>query len=209
MAKAPAAVKVELPRLNLQMLRVRVVGDSPLICHAWSEKAKAMMLGKQMGTANAGKEKKVPERDFMDSLYWLTERPDANSFEVPADARFSFPAVAFKAAATDACRFVDGIKMTHVRGAFHIIGDQIEIVGRPEPREDMVRVGMGTADIRYRAEFKTWSAELPIRYNANALTAEQIVNLINVGGFGVGIGEWRPDRDGSFGMFHVATDAEA
>ena len=27
-------------------------------------------------------------------------------------------------------------------------------------------------------------------------------------GFGVGVGEWRPERDGLFGMFHVATDAD-
>ncbi|QCG93967.1 hypothetical protein E6C67_08445 [Azospirillum sp. TSA2s] len=203
MAKNTATVAIELPRLNVQMLQITLVGDAPLICHAWSEKAKEMMLNKQMGKANAGKEKKVPERDFMESLYWLTDKPTENSFEVPAGSRFGFPAVGFKAAAVSACRFVDGIKMTEVRGAFHIIGDMIEIKGTPTPREDMVRVGMGTADIRYRGEFREWTADMTVRYNANALSAEQIVNLFNVAGFGVGVGEWRPERDGSFGMFHV------
>ena len=39
----------------------------------------------------------------------------------------------------------------------------VAIIG-PDPimREDMVRVGMGTADIRYRAEFRDWSALLRI-----------------------------------------------
>src|SRR5690606_22862051 len=119
MAKSSTAVAIELPRLNLQMMQIKLIGDAPLICHAWSEKAKLMMLNKQMGKANAGKEKKVPERDFMDSLYWMTERPEEPSFQVPEDAKFGFPAVAFKAAATSACRYVDGIKMTEVRGAFH------------------------------------------------------------------------------------------
>jgi hypothetical protein len=31
------------------------------------------------------------------------------------------------------------------------------------------------------------------------------VNLFNVAGFAVGVGEWRPERDGSNGMFHVQT----
>ena len=75
-------------------------------------------------------------------------------------------------------------------------------------REDMVRVGMGTADIRYRPEFPKWRAEMTLRYNADAISLDQIVNIFNLAGFGVGVGEWRPERDGQFGMFHVATDAE-
>jgi GntR family transcriptional regulator len=59
-------------------------------------------------------------------------------------------------------------------------------------REDMVRVGMGTADIRYRGEFTTWSMDLPIRYNARAVSVEQLVLIFDAGGFGTGIGEWRP-----------------
>ncbi len=30
-------------------------------------------------------------------------------------------------------------------------------------REDMVRVGMGTADLRYRAEFSKWHAKVLVR----------------------------------------------
>lgn len=79
----------------------------------------------------------------------------------------------------------------------------VKIDGEPSMREDMVRVGMGTADIRYRGEFRSWSAEMVIRYNANVLSVEQVFNLFNTGGFAIGVGEWRPQRDGSFGMFHV------
>ena len=41
----------------------------------------------------------------------------------------------------------------------------VRIHGTPEIREDMVRVGMGAADLRYRGEFKEWSVILPIRFN--------------------------------------------
>jgi len=79
----------------------------------------------------------------------------------------------------------------------------VRIEGEPSMREDMVRVGMGTADIRYRGEFKKWAVELLIRHNARVLSAEQVANLFNTAGFAIGVGEWRPQRDGSFGMFHV------
>jgi len=67
----------------------------------------------------------------------------------------------------------------------------------------MVRVGLGTADIRIRAEFPAWSTTLDIRYNGNVLSREQIANLFNTAGFAVGVGEWRPQKDGSYGMFHA------
>ena len=116
-------------------------------------------------------------------------------------AKFSFPAIAFKAAAVDG-GYRSGVtaNKTASRGAFHIVGDMVEIIGTPEMREDMVRIGMGTADIRYRGEFKKWSAVLNVRYNADAMSMEQIVNLFNIGGFACGIGEWRPAKDGSFGI---------
>ena len=98
--------------------------------------------------------------------------------------------------------------MTEARGAFHIVGDMVEIMGEPSMREDMVKVGLGASDIRYRAEFKKWKVKIKIRYNANAVSQEQVVNLFNVSGFGIGVGDWRPERDGSFGMYHVGTEAE-
>ena len=76
----------------------------------------------------------------------------------------------------------------------------------PRMREDMVRVGgiSKTADIRHRAQFDNWYMDLNVSYNANGpITLEQIVNLINLGGFTCGIGEWRPEKDGSFGTYRV------
>jgi hypothetical protein len=188
---ATQAVRIEIPKIAIVTLPITIIGDSPLISHRWSDKAKQMMLDKQMGKAIAKKAPKDPEQEFRDSLY---EHPDGG---------YGFPSVAFKAAAVSACRSVEGIKMTEARAAFHVPGELVKIDGEPRMREDMVRIGMGTADIRYRGEFTEWKATLFVRYNESVLTPSQIVNLFNVAGFGVGIGEWRPEKDGSFGMFHV------
>lgn len=197
---------ITIPAITLNTMKLKVVGDSPLIVHAWSEKAKKMILDKQMKKASTGKEAKDPFMDFCESLYWLDGMPEKPTMEDVVKARFGFPACAFKAAAVDA-GFQQGIlaKKTTARGAFHIVGDMVEIQGIPEMREDMVRIGMGTADIRYRGEFKSWSAEITIRYNPTSMSAEQIINLLNIGGFANGVGEWRPSKDGSFGTFHVET----
>lgn len=194
--KASNEQAMTLPKLNIQTLKFRLIGDSPLICHAWAEKAKKQMLDKQMKVAKQGREAKDPEADFEASLY---PHPDGG---------FGFPAVAFKSAAVDACSHIEGVTKVEARGAFHINGDRVKVSGVPTPREDMVRVGMGSADIRYRGEFREWSVELAVRYNANVLSAEQIINLFNTAGFAIGVGEWRPEKNGSFGMFHVATGDE-
>lgn len=194
---APQQMKIELPDIDIQTIRLTLIGDSPLIVHAWSEKAKKQMRDKQTGKARQKKEPKSPDQEYKDSLY-----PQVGG-------KHTFPAVGFKSALVSAARFVEGLKMTELRGAVHVIGELVQIEGRATPREDMVRVGMGVADIRYRGEFKTWKAALNVQFNARMLTPEQIANLFNAAGFGVGVGEWRPERNGSFGRFHVASGKEA
>jgi len=193
------AKPIVLPQLDLKTIRIKLIGDSPLIMHQWSEKAKSMMLGKQTGKATAGKVAKDPEQDYQDSAY-VIERRDPFESSV-----FGFPVIGFKSAAVTACTSLGkAISKVQARQAFHIMGELAVINGTPRPRQDMVRVGMGTADIRFRAEFPEWSAELTIKYNSRVLTDEQILNLFNTAGFAVGIGEWRPEKDGQYGLFHVA-----
>ena len=206
---------IEIRPIEIKKVTVRVVGDTPLIMHAWSEKAKRMMLEAQMGIAK-GKKKEVknPADDFIRSMYWLTPMPEDGTMEsfeeaIANGARFGFPVTAFKQAAISSAYRMGWAKdKMSMRGAFYIDSDEngmIEIHSdTPEMREDMVKVGMGTADIRYRGEFKNWYADLTISYNANGqYSLENIVNIINAGGYVCGVGEWRPERDGQNGMFHV------
>lgn len=207
---------IEIRPIEIKKVTIRIVGDTPLIMHAWSEKAKRMMLEAQMGIAKGKKkEAKNPVDDFIRSMYWLTPMPEDGTMEsfeeaIANGARFGFPVTAFKQAAISAAYRMGWAKdKMSMRGAFFIDSDEngmIEIHSdTPEMREDMVKVGMGTADIRYRGEFKNWYADLTISYNANGqYSLENIVNIINAGGYVCGVGEWRPERDGQNGMFHVA-----
>ena len=195
---------IEIRPIEVKKVNLRLVGDTPLIMHAWSEKAKRMMLEAQMGVSKGKKkEPKNPIDDFIRSMYWLSEMPTEMTEEgymdaIEKGARFGFPVTAFKQAAISAAYRMGWAKdKVSLRGAFFIDSDEngmIEIHSdTPTMREDMVKVGMGTADIRYRGEFANWYADITISYNATGqYSLENIVNILNAGGYVCGVGEWRP-----------------
>lgn len=216
---------VEIQPVVLDRAELTIVGDTPLIMHAWSSKAKKMMLDAQTGKAKGKKKEfKSPMLDFVESMYWLTEKPvfsESDSEEdrqkiyiqaVQNGAKFGFPVTGLKQAAISAAYRKGWTKdKMSLRGVFFIeggFGELMEIQSDPPVmREDMVKIGLGTADIRYRGEFRNWSAKFIIKYDKNGqYDIGTIINIINAGGVACGLGEWRPERDGQFGMFHVAAN---
>lgn len=199
MAKART---IEIPAIRLGVMRVEIKGRSDLIVHAWSEKAKNEMRMKQQKQPKAAKEAKDPHADFESSKY------------KDAQGRDCIKALALKNAIVSAAGVTDGLKMTLLRKAIFVrySVDEAEFIPlsyeKCEMREDMVRVGMGTADLRYRAAYKSWSAVFEIEWQADVLSAEQVLYLLRLAGFSVGIHEWRPERDGDYGRFDLAS-AEA
>ena len=184
-----------------------------------------MMLEAQQKKAK-GKAKEIrnPVAEFIDSMYWLTPKPNTDglseeeceaafSAAIAAGAKFGFPAIAIKKAGNSvAYRTGDVKNQMGLRCAYGIFGEDnsefIEILTDEPPvmREDMVKIGMGTADLRYRGEFRNWSARFILKYDANGqYSLENIINTINKGGMLNGIGEWRPERDGISGTYHVVT----
>lgn len=208
---------IEIKPIDIVTATIRIKGNSPLIVHKWSEKAKRQILDKQTkAPRSAAREAKNPVADFIDSMYWMTPVPRDKSEEgfqeaVQAGARWGFPVTAIKQATISAA-YRNGLTkdMVSLRGAFFIEGEGPDLLAEikgcvPTMREDMVRVGMGTADIRFRGQFTNWYMDLTIQYNKNGqYTLSQIVNLMNIGGFSCGIGEWRPEKDGQNGMYSVA-----
>lgn len=219
MAAATKKETVEIKPIVVQKVPIRIVGDTPLIVHAWSEKAKRQMLeAQQKTTKTKAREIRRPFEDFVNSLYWLTEKPVADTDEELEEkfyealnngAKFGFPVGGIKQAANSAAYRMGWVSnQMALRGSYFLsseFGEFAEIKGSaPEMREDMVRVGLGGTDLRYRGEFSNWYMDLILEFNANgAMTIAQILNCINAGGFACGIGEWRPEKDGRNGMFSV------
>jgi hypothetical protein len=202
-ASTPAAAKPELeavkthmifiPKIEVVQTVIEVEGlpGSELITHKWSEKAKEQMRIKQTGSASPGKTFKVPEEDFNGARY------------IDAEGRDCIPALAFKNAAVEAGVAV-GVFKTTLRKAFFVRGELLPIIGpAPKMREDMVRVGQGTADLRYRPAYSPWACKVPVEFNPRLISLEQLVNLFDNAGYSVGICEWRPEKDGQSGRFRV------
>jgi hypothetical protein len=190
---------IKLDAIKRETAKIFIVGTSPLIVHRWTEKAKQEMLDSQQGRKKP-KQPKDPIADYEGSTYRFP------------DGSHGFPTLGFKAATvTGAGRtYGKSVKMTELRIALSfqvdgigVGGDALTLIhGDPMMREDMVRVGLGKADLRYRAQYTDWSAMLTIRYMPHLIDVETVMALVEAGGCN-GVGEWRPEKDGVYGTYQV------
>lgn len=225
--KAEESIVVKIARLEKKVVHVKLIGDTPLIMHAWSEKAKKMMLAAQQGKkAGKAKEYRNPVREFIDSMYWLSHKPELpdnateeeceQAFEaaIEAGAQFGFPCSAFKMAGNSTAYRANWVKnQMGLRAAYFIrpnVGDFVIIHSDPPVmREDMVKIGMGSSDLRYRGEFRNWWCEFDVEYcEAFGFDLESLLSIIDAGGVANGVGEWRSERDGIFGRYHIETSGK-
>lgn len=191
--------QVVIDRILSETIRVPIIGTSPLIVHRFSEKAKRQMLDNMQGRKTP-KENKDPNAEYDGAFYKFK------------DGTYGFPVTAFKLATIGAARFYprNAVTMTALKQFLFIRGEQgvdgvglCRIDGEPIMREDVVTVGRGGTDLRYRPMFTEWSTSLDVTYVTSALTRNSILSLIDAGGMGVGVGEWRPERSGDFGTYMI------
>lgn len=193
---------IEITRVGTETLLVPIVGTSPLIVHRFSEKAKRQMLDNMQGRKSP-KQAKDPKAEYEAAFYRLK------------DGGYGFPALAFKAATVGGARFYSGVTMTALKQFLFVHGEEgddgralTRVEGEPLMREDVVTVGRNGSDLRYRPQFSEWRTTLEVRYVTSALTQGSVLSLIDAGGMGVGIGEWRPEKDGDFGTYRVDPSRE-
>lgn len=222
--KSDEAIIVKIAKLEKKIVHVKLIGDTPLIMHAWSEKAKKQMLDAQQGKKKGkAKEYRNPVREFIDSMYWLSHKPiladDASEEEcerafeaaIEAGAQFGFPCSAFKMAGNSTAYRANWVKnQMGLRAAYFIkpqVGDYVIIHSDPPVmREDMVKIGLGSSDLRYRGEFRNWWCEFDVEYcEAFGFSLDALLSIIDAGGTANGVGEWRSERDGIFGRYHIET----
>lgn len=215
MAKKQEALQVLAP--NFRALTVEIKGTEPgLMMHRFSEKAKRQMLEKQMATSRVKKkrEPKNPEQDFLGALYVIDKNgkryDETNVKKLTKSTRYGFPANGFKRAMVSACRVTEGLSMAEAKQLFFVVGDFADLVeiktpNPPEMCEDVVKIAMNTTDLRYRPLFETWGATLRVEYDADRVTANDIINLLRKAGMQVGVGERRPEKEGNtYGRWTVS-----
>src|SRR5690348_6335815 len=82
---AATTENIEIKGMDLRVIQIPIVGESPLIMHRWSEKAKRQMRDKQQKKATKAKEVRNPHEEFIEATYFLNAER----------TRYGFPATAF------------------------------------------------------------------------------------------------------------------
>lgn len=193
---------IVVPAIDLKVATITLNGTTPLLVNAFGEKSRVEMLEKQMKGAKRAKEARNPQAEYEASLYKMPGTKE----------KYGVPVGGIKNAAVSACRFVDGVKMTVAKGAFHVLDETgtglIPIDGSaPVMDERICRIGTfgnKVAITRFRGRFDKWSVKFKVQYNARMISPAQLVNLFDNAGFAVGLCEFRPEKSGSLGMFEVA-----
>jgi hypothetical protein len=195
-AAAASAKDVVIEQPNRVSVCLEITGRAPLIQNKFSQKAVEEMLRKHMGIS-VQREKKKPR-----------EVIEAAMIKNMAE-RICVPPTGIKKAMLTAAAQIKGLKKTHLRTTIFVEGQSIPIVySNMTPRMDMVRTSgiARTPDVRFRPQFNDWKARLLITFS-DTISVQTVVDLLNRAG-DVGLCEWRPDKDGTFGTFRVTRNIE-
>ena len=198
--KAPQTEAVAITAPRIATAEFRIVGTAPYIQLRFSEKAMNAMREKMELGSQAAKKKAKEARDFDEDFRQAPHVSDEGWNGIPASA--------FRNAMISACRLV-GFKMTLAKLSVFILPDGfdkvdgvplIRINGDPEPHIMHARNATGVCDLRVRAKYWPWSANVRVQYDADQFSASDAANLMLRVGTQVGIGEGRPDSKLSAGM---------
>lgn len=190
---------------NIQRATIQIKGTAPLVQNKFSKKAKDKMMEDMSKTkAQKGKKSDRPPRDY--------DADFENAQHTSVAGWNGVPCPAFRSAMIRACSLIKGVTMTDARMAVFVLADGFDKddgtplvklkADKPERLESLVRLqGMGNpADVRIRPMWREWEADLTVEFDADTITAESVVNLLDRAGRQVGVGEGRPFSKNSNGQ---------
>jgi hypothetical protein len=222
---AGASKQFRINEINMPAMRVPIIGLTPLQMDALPPSAMADIRNKYIPgylPPNREAAKIHPIQRFCDSIHnvlngrpWVTYElttpfippiGPAEPIVFKAKMNPGIPAVAFKSSIVQSCRTLEKIKMTSANQIIFVLGETIPIdFGSIKMLECFVRTDKGMVP-KWPAEFDEWTCDICVMWDAGALEATDIINLINrAGSYGVLCG-----RPGSTkrtnGMFQVSDD---
>ena len=172
---------------------------SPLVIHAFAEKAKQEIRDKQQKKAKKAKEERRPEAECEAAKYF------------DAVGRECAPITAIKKAMITAATSMDNITKVALRQAIFVspTADRASMLVPIERhdgssaigtmREDAVTIGINTRGLSYRPEYPEWRLRVTVEFNGRLVSEDQVIALAEQAGWGVGICEGRPERSSALG----------
>lgn len=224
-------LKLQIPAPNIKAMKVKIIGKTPMIFNQFPHKAVMQIALKQSGVLIPKKrEPRNPQQEYLDSFYRDINdnicMPALNVKQAIVDAarQTGVPMTVLKGSVFVVGDSTNGFIPVLVNNKPTKVTKKPEMLEESKApatgmvgfdpnekdvamRRDVVRLsGIDKpADLRYRGQVSNWSMEFIIRFNADVLAPEWVMNLLNTAGFACGLGEWRPERNGASGTFEVET----
>lgn len=186
---------------DIQKVGIRLTGKpgSPLVIHAFSEKAKKEIRDKQQKKAKKAKEERKPVEEFEAAKYYDDK------------GRECAPVTTIKKSLITAATAMDNLTKVALRQAIFVYptenpGSMLVPILTPEGspataemREDAVTIGINTRGLTYRPSYEKWRLDVTIEFNSRLVSLAQVKELAGHAGFGVGICEGRPEKSSALG----------
>lgn len=200
---------LELASISPKTVTITIVGDSDLILNKMNDSTRKSLTDQRKNKAkDVSAEKNVWEQ-IITSMHWINGKPEDLSEAGLADAlKNNAPCLtafglkqSFKQALT---RNKIATYSTEFDATMNVLGKGDGLIpikfAEHNVDEKLMSPKKGSPVLVYLNRFSGWSAEITITYLENVYSLEQIVNIINLAGFGLGIGS---GRTSGYGRYHV------
>lgn len=197
---------IVINEIEMTTITFCVLGTSPLIMNRFQQKAWQELLlpsARKNHAERAATLKHDPVAEFRGAAY---RNRDLNS-----PAYTHIPNGSFKGALASAALDIPGATKAKMERLTAIVETNIDLFGIPNIFCAMVRNSdmNRTPDVRTRPIFPEWAAKVSVRYVRSLLTERTIANLFGAAGMIVGIGDWRPQKNGSYGCWKCVPETDA
>lgn len=201
---------IELKPINIQFMDVTIEGDGDIVLNKMNDVCAKSLIDIRKDKAKDTEKPNMWE-EVITSLHWFNGKPETFTEESLAqclDPRNNAPcitafglkksfgdAVVRNEIATYATKFHNGMNIIAKGGlipitfAEHYIDEKL--MSPQKGRPVLVRLN----------RFSGWKATFTVQYTGMVYSAEQIINIINMAGFGLGIGS---GRSSGYGRYHVS-----
>lgn len=198
---------IDVRPIRVERVKITIVGDSDLVLNKMND-----VVAKALTDARKDKAKSVekPNRweQIITSIHWRDGKPQEFSEESMRDALVNnapcLSSFGLKKSFGDAVvrNEIDKYK-TKFDASVNVFGSGGLIPIKFSEHyidEKLMSPKKGAPVLVYLNRFVGWSAEIEIGYVDNVYSIEQIVNIVNLAGFGIGIGS---GRTSGYGRYHV------
>ena len=192
-----------LSALRIGFLTVPIKGTAPLIQNRRSEQLRKTLIAKGQKKGGQATEARNPKDIYLNAMHVMP----GYAAGAP-NAKYGIPAAAFKKSMVRAAKQTDIKNMTDASCCFTAIATDGYLIPMKFHRvrmqsDDGKNKITKNAVVIHRPAFDDWSCDLTIKFNAAWFSKEQILNLIRIAGYFIGILEWTPRVSGSYGTFEI------